>query len=112
MKMVNTIYFFSLAAILFLVALNAEAADQSICNPDNSISLHESGTLRSCRLSDDYTINGITCKGDAPIHFYANGNLESCVLSDDTTISGDKCKGDAPANFYSDGRLRSCIYPE
>jgi len=106
------LFFLILAIISILVGRDAEAADQSICNYDNYINLYHNGALQSCRLTDDYRINGITCKGDTAISFYENGNLESCVLSDDTTISGNKCKGDAPVYFYSDGKLRSCVYPE
>lgn len=99
----------SLLLTFVLNSFNVFAADQSICDPNANIVLHNIGALQSCQLKDNYNINGITCKQGTIIRFYDNGQLDSCVLNSEVTISDTRCKPDAPISFYINGNLRSCM---
>ena len=113
MKIVKTLFVHSLilASVLasILVGLNIYAADQSICNPGANVILYDNGSLKSCKLKDDYDANNIRCKNGGSVSFYQNGKLESCVLYADVTIAESKCKADGQVSFYSDGKLKSCM---
>jgi antitoxin component YwqK of YwqJK toxin-antitoxin module len=113
MKIVKTLFVHSLilASVLasILVGLDIFAADQSICNPGANVILYDNGSLKSCKLKDDYDANNIRCKNGGSVSFYQNGKLESCVLYADVTIAESKCKADGQVSFYSDGKLKSCM---
>jgi hypothetical protein len=109
MKIIKTLFFQSLALTSVLVSFNVYAVDQSICNPGSNIALHNNGSLKACKLKNDYDANNIRCKNDGPVSFYNNSNLESCVLSAEVTIAGNKCKQDGVISFYIDGKLKSCM---
>jgi antitoxin component YwqK of YwqJK toxin-antitoxin module len=112
-KIIKTLFVQSLilASVLasILVGLNIYAADQSICNPGATVVLQDNGSLKSCKLKDNYDANNIRCKNGGSISFYLNGNLESCVLYADITIADSKCRADGLISFYSDGKLKSCM---
>jgi antitoxin component YwqK of YwqJK toxin-antitoxin module len=113
MKIIKTLFVQSLilASVLasILVGLNIYAADQSICNPGANVILHDNGSLKSCKLKNDFDANNIRCKNGGLVSFYSNGKLESCVLYADVTIAESKCKADGQVSFYSDGKLKSCM---
>ncbi|MEN6360860.1 MAG: hypothetical protein ABFD63_02565 [Smithella sp.] len=109
MKIIKILFVQSLALALALAGFNLYAADQSICNPDTKVALHNNGTLKSCQLKDDYAANNVQCKNDYPVSFYENGNLESCMLSSEATLAGNNCKQDGLISFYIDGKLKSCV---
>jgi antitoxin component YwqK of YwqJK toxin-antitoxin module len=109
MKSIKILFFQSLALAIILAGFNVYAADQSICNSDAKVALHNNGSLKSCQLKDDYAANNVQCKNGRPVSFYSNGNLESCVLSSEATIAENKCKQDGLISFYINGKLKSCV---
>ena len=109
MKIIDNLFFLSLALILILVIFNVDAADQSICNSGADVILHHNGSVKSCQLKDNYDANNITCKNGGSICFYSNGKLESCVLNAEVTIADSKCKADGLISFFIDGKLKSCM---
>ena len=114
MKIVKTLLFQSLVLISVFVFASFDvcAVDQSICNPGSNVVLHANGSLRTCRLKDDYDANNIQCKRDYSVSFYDTGELESCILSRSATVAGNKCKEDGLISFYIDGKLKSCVKPD
>jgi len=113
MKIIKTLFFLSLAlvTVLTITSFNVYAVDQSICNPGSNVVLHNNGSLKACRLKNDYDANNIRCKRDYPVSFYDTGELESCVLSTATAVAGNKCKEDGLISFFIDGKLKSCVKP-
>jgi hypothetical protein len=101
---------FFLSLLLVGVSFNVYAVDPLICKSGVNVVLHDSGSLRSCELKDDYDANNIRCNKGS-VSFYNNGNLESCMLSRATTIGENKCDPVGLISFYSDGKLKSCMKP-
>ena len=108
----KTFLFQSLVLISVLASYNVYAVDQSICDPGSNVVLHKNGSLKSCRLKNDYDANNIRCKIDFPATFYDNGNLESCALSTSVVIADNKCKENGLISFYVEGNLKSCVKPD
>ena len=109
MKIIKTLFFQSLVLTSVLASFNVYAANQSICQSDANVVLHDNGLVKSCQLKDDYDANNIRCKNGGSVSFYSNGKLESCVLSADATIAESKCNADGLISFYIDGKLKSCM---
>ncbi len=112
MKIINILFFLSLALTSVLASFNAYATDQQICHSGSNVLLYDNGSLKACQLEHDYEANGIQCKGNGSVSFYNNGNLESCVLSTSVTIDGNNCRKDGLISFYIDGKLKSCMKPD
>ena len=112
MKIINILFFLSLALASVLLGFNVYAVDQSICHSGANVSFYNNGSLKACQLGKDYNANGIQCKSNGLVSFYDNGNLESCVLSRLATIDNNKCKEDGLISFYIDGKLKSCMKPD
>ena len=112
MKIIKTLFFQCLALAAVFAGFNVYAADQSICHSGTNVALHNDGSLKACRLKNDFDANSIRCKNDDAISFYSNGNLESCVLSMPATIDMNKCEQDGLISFYIDGKLKSCRKPD
>jgi hypothetical protein len=111
MKNIKTLFFHFLTLTAVLVSFNVYAADQSICHSGAKVELNDDGSVKACRLKNDYDVNGIRCKNDGLITFYNNGNLESCVLSKPASIDMNKCMQDGQITFYINGNLKSCVKP-
>jgi len=114
MKITKTMFFGNLVliSVLLFACFDVYAVDQSICNPGSNVVLHTNGSLKTCRLKNDYDANNIRCKRDYPVSFYDTGELESCVLSTAAAVAGNKCREDGLISFYIDGKLKSCVKPD
>ena len=99
----------SICFFLFLGSVPAFAVDQSICSEGSTVSMYDSGMLKSCNLKANYDGNGITCQNDYEILFYGTGELQSCILYREFTINGVRCRPEGLVSFYRDGSLRECV---
>ncbi len=100
---------FFLGLVLLGTCPDTSAVDTSICNPGARMIFDVNGTLRSCRLKNNYKANNVLCHGGDRINFYEDGSLESCVLSEPVALAGSRCGEFYWISFYPDGTLQSCV---
>lgn len=100
-----------ISAFIFQSSLivSVYAGERSMCVNYDAIVLHHNGSIRSCRLNEKKSINGVTCKSYFLVGFYESGQLEFCTLAEDAKIGDIRCNANGLIIFYSDGRLRECI---
>ncbi len=103
---------FSFLLVILLGVVQANAVDQSICNPGSKVVLFPEGSLMSCVLKDFYSASGVRCNEKRPVSFYPNGQLESCDLADQSTIGDQQCQQFGQISFYPDGKFKSCTKKE
>jgi hypothetical protein len=99
------------------VSVGSRAPAYSVpCNQYDTIEKYENGSIRSCRLSKDFKIQGVQCTQDGFIQLYENGKLEECIPSNKTSWKrankpgGEQvlCMYSASIRLYETGTLQLC----